>query len=301
MNIVSLLPSATEIVCALGLGDRLVGISHDCDYPADVRSRRVLSDAIVTSAMPSVEIDTVVRRQVHTGKSVYHLDSALLGSLAPDLILTQELCAVCAPSFSEVRQAARVLEGRTRIVSLEPHTLDDILETILEVGRLTGTDAEARSLVLALQQRIERVRRLRPPDPVPRVACLEWLDPVFVAGHWVPEMVALAGGSDGLGRRGRDSYVIEWDQIVAYAPDIIVVMPCGFDIARTRAEMGLLTDRPRWQDLPAVRAGRVYLTEASAYFNRPGPRIVRGLEILAEIFRAPAGGWRTEGAESLAA
>ncbi len=299
MNIVSLLPSATEIVCALGLGDRLVGVSHDCDYPAEILDRRVLSDAIVTSEMPSAQIDSAIRRQVHTGKSVYHLDSAALGALAPDLILTQELCQVCAPSFSEVRQAARLLEGRTRIVSLEPHTLGDILDNILEVGRLTGSDADARGVVAALSERIERVKRLAPLDPRPRVACLEWLDPIFVAGHWVPEMVALAGGSDGLGRASRDSYVVEWDQIIEYAPDVIVVLPCGFDLPRTRAEIHLLTNRPGWNDLPAVRAGRVYLTDGSAYFNRPGPRIVRGLEILAEVFRAPAGTFHTEGAESL--
>ncbi|MGH2403088.1 MAG: cobalamin-binding protein [bacterium] len=298
MNIVSLLPSATEIVCALGLHDWLVGVSHDCDYPAEILDRRVLSDAIVTSTMPSAQIDTAIRRQVHTGKSVYHLDGALLAALAPDLILTQELCQVCAPSFNEVRRAARLLEGQTRIVSLEPHALEDILQTILEVGRLTGTDAGARALVADLRERIERVTRLAPPDPCPRVACIEWLDPIFVAGHWVPEMVALAGGVDGLGRPLRDSYVIEWDRVIEYAPDVIVVMPCGFDIIRTRAEMHLLEDRPRWQDLPAVRAGRVYLTEASAYFSRPGPRIVRGLEILAEVVRAPAGPFRTEGVES---
>ena len=301
MNIVSLLPSATEIVCALGLSERLVGVSHDCDYPVEILDRRVLSDAIVTSTMPSAQIDAAIRRQVHTGKSVYHLDGALLESLAPDLILTQELCQVCAPSFNEVRRAARLLEGRTRIVSLEPHTLDDILENIVEVGRLTGTDAGARALVTALRERIERVKRLARPDPGPRVACLEWLDPIFVAGHWVPGMVTMAGGFDGLGYSKRDSYVIEWDRVIEYAPDVIVVMPCGFDLPRTRAEIHLLTHRPSWDDLPAVRAGRVYLTDGSAYFNRPGPRIVRGLEILAEAFRAPAGTFRTEGAESLAA
>lgn len=301
MNIVSLLPSATEIVCALGLSDRLVGVSHDCDYPAEILDRQVLSDAIVTSTMPSAQIDAAVRRQVHTGKSVYHLDSALLESLAPDLILTQELCQVCAPSFNEVRRAARLLEGRTRIVSLEPHTLEDILENIVEVGRLTGTDTGARALVAALRERVERVTHLAPPDPVPRVACLEWLDPIFVAGHWLPAMVTMAGGFDGLGHPRRDSYVIEWDRVIEYAPNVIVVMPCGFDLPRTRAEIHLLTHRPGWNDLPAVRAGRVYLTDGSAYFNRPGPRIVRGLEILAEVFRAPAGTFHTEGAESLAA
>lgn len=300
MNIVSLLPSATEIVCALGLGGSLVGVSHDCDYPPEVLSHRVLSDATVTSAMPSAHIDTAIRERVHTGKSVYHLDAASLSALKPDLILTQELCRVCAPSFSDVRQAARILEGRTRIVSLEPHGLDDILETILEVGHLAGVERAAEALAAELRGRIELVRRLPPLAPVPRVACIEWLDPIFMAGHWVPEMVSLAGGLDGLARPRQDSKVAPWDAIVAYAPEVIVVMPCGFDIARTRAEIGLLTGRPGWDDVPAVRTGRVYLTDGSAYFNRPGPRIVRGLEILADVFRAPGGRFHAEGVESLA-
>jgi iron complex transport system substrate-binding protein len=300
MKIVTLLPSATEIVCALGLADHLVGVSHDCDYPPEILNRRVLSDAIVTAEMPSGQIDTTIRTQVHTGKSVYHLDSALLAQLQPDLILTQELCQVCAPSFTEVRRAARVLEGRTQIVSLEPHSMDDILETVREVGRLTGTGAVADALVLRVNERIERVRRRPEPRRRPRVACIEWLDPVFIAGHWVPEMVVVAGGTDGLGRHCKDSYVIEWDALCAYAPEVLVVMPCGFDIARTRQEMHLLTDRPGWADLPAVRTGRVFLTDASAYFNRPGPRIVRGLEILADLTRAGPGPLNVEGAERLA-
>jgi len=300
MRIVTLLPSATEIVCALGLADRLVGISHDCDYPPEIGDRRVLSDAIVGPAMPSGEIDAAIRTHVHTGKSVYHLDSALLTALAPDLILTQELCHVCAPSFTEVRRAARILEGRTQIVSLEPHGLDDILETIREVGRLTGSGASAEALVGSLRERIDGVGRRPGPQPPPRVACIEWMDPIFIAGHWVPEMVEMAGGRDGLGRLGKDSYVVEWDALIAYAPEVVVVMPCGFDIPRARAEMHLLTKRPGWRDLPAVRTGRVFVTDASAYFSRPGPRIVRGLEILADLVRAGPGALSVEGAARLA-
>jgi iron complex transport system substrate-binding protein len=300
VRIVTLLPSATEIVCALGLGDRLVGVSHDCDYPPEVRGRAVLSDAIIGPQMPSGAIDAAIRGQVHTGKSVYHLDAAALAQLEPDLILTQELCRVCAPSFSEVRRAARVLEGRTRIVSLEPHGLADILETIREVGRQTGAVEAAERLTHRLDERIAAVRQRPAPQPRPRVACLEWLDPIFVAGHWVPEMVDLAGGNDGLGHPGRDSYVVEWEALAAYAPEVLVVMPCGFDIARTRSEVHLLTDRRGWRDLPAVRAERVFLTDAGAYFSRPGPRIVRGLEILADLVRAAAGPLATDGAERLA-
>jgi iron complex transport system substrate-binding protein len=299
MNIVSLLPSATEIVCALGLTDQLVGISHDCDYPPEIRGKYVLSNAMVSAEMPSAQIDTAIRDQIHTGKSVYHLDAERLAALRPDLILTQELCRVCAPSFTDVRRAARVLEGRTKIVSLEPHGLDDILETILEVGRLTGLDAAAHDLAGRLRARIERVRRRPVLHPRPRVACLEWMDPIFIAGHWVPEMVEVAGGNDGLGRRRKDSFALDWARIVDYAPEIIIVMPCGFDIARTRDEFHLLTGRPGWSDLPAVRARRVYLADASAYFSRPGPRIVTGVEILAEVFRAPDGPFHTEGTETL--
>ncbi|MDR7517983.1 MAG: cobalamin-binding protein [Armatimonadota bacterium] len=299
MRIVSLLPSATEIVCALDLGESLVGVSHDCDYPPEVRTRRVLSDAIVSNAMGSADIDAAIRRQVHRGKSVYHLDAQLLAGLEPDLILTQELCQVCAPSFSEVRGATKVLEGRTKIVSLDPHSLEDILETILVVGGLTGAARAAADLVARLRGRIEEVRRRPPPRPRPRVLCLEWLDPLFVAGHWVPEMVQIAGGWDGLGTPGGASTVIEWDQVVAYAPEVIVVAPCGFDLARARAEGSLLAGRPGWDDLPAVRTGRVFLADGSAYFSRPGPRIVRGLEILADLFRAPAGPLDVEGTQRL--
>lgn len=297
MRIVSLLPSATEIVCALGLADYLVGVSHDCDYPPAIAGKQVLSDALVSPALSSPQIDAAIRGYVHSGKSVYHLDGEHLAALQPDLILTQELCRVCAPSFTEVRRAARVLEGRTRLVSLEPRGIDDILQTILDVGRLTGKDAAAGDLVARLRARIDCITAMPAPRPRPRVVCLEWLDPLFVAGHWVPEMVEMAGGLDMLGRPREDSFVVEWPRVIAAAPDILMVMPCGFDLTRTRAEIHLLTRRPGWASIPAVRDGRVYLTDGAAYFSRPGPRLVRGLEILAEAFRAPAGRLRGEGVE----
>lgn len=282
MRIVSLLPSATEIVCALGLADGLVGVSHDCDYPPEIRGKPVLSEAIVGTADPSAAIERRIQGAIHKGKSVYHLDDGALARLDPDLILTQELCAVCAPSYTLVKQAAKLLDAETRIVSLEPHGLLDVLDNILLVGELTGTGGRARALVDRLRGRIERVRiRAAEAAGRPRVACLEWLDPVYIGGHWVPEMVALAGGLDVLGREGEPSFALEWDAIASARPDVIAVMPCGFDIARIRAEITLLTDRPGWRDLPAVRHDRVYLTDASSYFNRPGPRLVVGLEILA--------------------
>ena len=290
MRIVSLLPSATEIVCALGLSDALVGVSHDCDFPPEVRRKPVLSEAIIAAPQSSPAIEARIRGVVHTGKSVYHLDDAALARLDPDLILTQELCAVCAPSYTLVQQAAKLLDAQPRIVSLEPRGLRDVLDNILLVGELTGTGRQAQTLVRRLRSRIEAVRRRAAAASPRRVACLEWLDPIYAGGHWVPEMVALAGGLDVLGRRGDPSSVVEWEAVVAAQPEVLVLMPCGFDIGRTRAELPWLTARPGWGALPAVRNGRVYLTDASAHFNRPGPRLVDGLEILAAAIHPEAFG-----------
>ncbi len=288
MRIVSLLPSATEMVCALGLADQLVGISHDCDYPPEIRGRPVLSEAIVTSDLPSGAIDSRIRDHVHRGKSVYHLDERQLAALQPELILTQELCAVCAPSYRLVRQAAKVLDADTRIVSLEPQGLADILDNILLVGELTGRERQARALIDDLRARVDRVRAVTAGRPAPRVACIEWLDPIYVGGHWVPEMVEMAGGRDILGILHEPSRIVEWDALVAAQPEVLVLMPCGFDVPRIKDEMALLTRRTGWEDLPAVQSGRVYLTDATSYFNRPGPRIVTGLEMLAQFLHPDA-------------
>jgi iron complex transport system substrate-binding protein len=291
MRIVSLVPSATEIVCALGLSDALVGISQDCDFPPEIRGRPVLSAAIVEPADPSALIDRRIRQAVHDGQSVYHLDAAALARLAPDLILTQELCAVCAPSYTLVEQAAKVLHGQPQVLSLEPAGLSDVLDNILLVGRMAGSERRAEELVERLRARIDAIRR-HPVPLRPRVACLEWLDPLYAGGHWIPEMVDAAGGLDVLGQAGGPSRLVPWHAVLGAQPEVLVLMPCGFDVRRTRAELGRLTGRPGWLDLPAVRGSRVYLTDASAYFNRPGPRLVDGLEVLAsaihpEIFRAP--------------
>src|SRR3989454_1375973 len=288
MRIVSLLPSATEMVAALGLSDELVGISHDCDYPSEIRARPVLSEAIVTTDLPSGLIETRIRGQVHKGKSVYHLDERQLAHLRPDLILTQELCSVCAPSDTLVQQAAKLLDAETKIVSLEPLGLFDILDNILLVGTLAGRTGQAEALVRDLRARIERVRSRATGLPTPRVACIEWLDPLYVAGHWVPEMVEIAGARDVLGENREPSFVVGWDEIVTTDPEFLMIMPCGFNVPRTRHEVHLLMERPGWNVLQAVYHGRVYLTDASAYFNRPGPRIVDGLEILAQILHPEA-------------
>lgn len=297
MRIVSLLPSATEIVYELGLGDCVVGVSHDCDWPPEVLQKPKLSQALVHSDMPSAEIDQIVRERVHSGLSVYHIDAGLLQKLEPDLILTQELCEVCAPSFDEVRQAVKLLRGQPQIVSLEPYTLEDILDTILTVGEVSGTEERARKLVTQLRQRIERVHaKIQNLEHRPTVCCIEWLEPIMIAGHWVPQMVEYAGGEDWLGEVGQPSRSADWEEILHYNPDILVLMPCGFSIERTLREIDLLTGREGWEELTAVKECQVFLVEASAYFNRPGPRIVTGLEILAQIIHpeifsglAPAG------------
>jgi iron complex transport system substrate-binding protein len=289
VRIVSLVPNATEIVCALGLTDALVGISHDCDYPPEIRGKPTLSQAVVDADARSAAIDSQIREAVHSGTSVYHLDAEALSRLNPDLILTQELCAVCAPSYTLVTRAAKLLDSDVKIVSLEPHRLHDVLDNIRLVGELTGTATRANALVEGLAARIAAVgaRHARPtrdvPAPRPRVVCLEWMDPIYVGGHWVPEMVDAAGGLDVLGRTGEASRVVGWDEVMAAQPEMLVLMPCGYDIARTRAELETLTARPGWRRLPAVQAGRVFLTDASSYFNRPGPRLVDGLEMLASV------------------
>jgi iron complex transport system substrate-binding protein len=287
MRIVSLVPSATEIVASLGLLDALVGISADCDFPPGIRGKPVLSEALVEADLSSPAIDRRIRDHVHAGSSVYHLDSEQLARLRPDLILTQEVCAVCAPSYALVRQAAKMRDTETRIVSLEPRGLADILDNIRLVGDLTGAGPRSSAVVSALQARIDGVVPGAGLDR-PRVVCIEWLNPLFVGGRWVPEMVSAAGGTDALGSAGEASRAVDWEQVRGATPDVIVLMPCGFDVARTRAEIGLLVDLPGWDDLPAVRRGRVFLTNASAYFNRPGPRIVDGLEILAAALHPEA-------------
>ncbi len=284
MRIVSLLPSATEIVCALGLREQLVGISHDCDWPPDLaRAVPVLTDAAVHEGMSSAEIDQTVKELTHRGLSIYHLDSEKLRQLQPDLILTQELCEVCAPSFADVHETVKVLDAEPRILSLEPTTLSEILETIRAVGEATGTRERAEELVMELQKRIERVgARTEALERCPRVLALEWLEPLYVAGHWVPEMIERAGGEP-LSPPGEPSYEITWEDVEVFDPEVIVLMPCGFSPERALSELDVLWEYENWEELRAVKDGEVYLVHGSYYFNRPGPRVVVGVEILAKI------------------
>lgn len=284
MRIVSLLPSATEIVCALGLRDRLVGISHDCDWPPDLaREKAILTQAAVHEGMSSAEIDETVKAFTHRGLSVYRLDLEKLRELRPDLILTQELCGVCAPSSAEVREAVKILNTEPRILSLEPTRLEEILETIRAVGEATNTQERAEELIQELRARIDRVRsRTEARERRPRTLALEWLEPLYVGGHWVPELIELAGGEPP-NPPGEPSYEIDWEAVEVFDPEVIVLMPCGFSPERALSELDLLFEYEDWEELRAVKDGEVYLVHGSYYFNRPGPRIVVGLEILAKI------------------
>ena len=283
MRICSLLPSATEIVYALGLGDQLVAVTHECDEPADARTKpRITRSAIDPATLTSAQIDTLVTAHLHDHRGIYHIERDLLEQLNPDLILTQQLCDVCAVSYAEVQQAARALYGERRILSLEPTTLAGVLDTVLAVGRATGTEARAEAIVAGLRGRIERVRsRTSGVTSRPRVACVEWLDPPFCGGHWVPELVEAAGGVDPLGRAGEPSRRLTWDELLAAEPEVAVLMPCGFGVERTLAEYRQAAVPPGWGETPAVRNGQVWAVDANAYFSRPGPRLVDGLETLA--------------------
>ena len=279
MRIVSLLPSATEILYALGLGDSVVGVTFECDYPEDARRKPHLVGTVLEHDLPPAEIDRIVSEHAARGESIYRIDQELLASLKPDLIVTQELCDVCAVNTSHLARALHGLSFQPQVVSFTPHTLEDVFADIEAVGRATGCDARAQTLVTSLKDRLEAVRALPKPH-APKVACLEWLAPPFNAGHWVPEMVDLAGGIDRLGARGTDSVRIRWEQVRALEPDIILVMPCGYD-AQKAADEYRRTDFPDWwSTLPAVRHGCTYALDANAFFSRPGPRLVNGVEIL---------------------
>jgi iron complex transport system substrate-binding protein len=300
-RICSLLPSATEIVFALGLGDRLVGVTHECDHPPEAAGLpAVTASTLGHGAHDSRQIHQHITGALHAGSSIYTLDQLELERLDPDLILTQELCDVCAVSYREVERAVHRLEGRRTVLSLEPTTLGTILETVREVGRAAGVPERAAALVDHLRARLDEVATATADVAVrPRVVALEWLDPPMAAGHWVPEMIRLAGGRDGLGREGQRSERVEWDRVAAAGPDVVVLMPCGFALERTIEEHHRLARPPEWSRLPAVQAARVYAVDGSAYFNRPGPRIVTGVRILAEILHpdrvlrtTPSGAWR---------
>ncbi|WP_405145901.1 cobalamin-binding protein [Sphaerisporangium sp. NBC_01403] len=300
MRIVSLLPAATDIVAYLGLAGDLVGRTHECDWPPEV----VASVPVVTAAglsterMSSREISDAVGGVSHRGSSLYTLDVGRLAELAPDVVLTQDLCDVCAVSYTAVSRAVRVLDAGPQVISLEPRTLADVLGCLERVGDALDVSAMAARRVDELRDRMAAVRAAVAGRPCPRVAAIEWLDPLWPAGHWVPEQIQAAGGEPLLAEAGEHTKPIEWEALRASRPDVILLMPCGFSPERTESEWRSLTVLPGWSDLPAVRGGQVWVLDGPAYFNRPGPRVVRGAEILAHVLHGVTAGAPTTRAQA---
>ncbi|MDQ3623819.1 MAG: cobalamin-binding protein [Verrucomicrobiota bacterium] len=285
MRIVSLLPAATEIVAALGLSDQLVGVSHECDFPPTVAHKpRVTRCLIDTARLPSDEIDRKVAETIAADGTLYQIDEALLRRLKPEVILTQRLCDVCAVGYGSVARMAATLPGPPRLVNLEPSSLADVFREIGVVAAKLNAAEVGERLVAESTQRIEAVRkRAAEATQRPRCFVMEWIDPPYSAGHWNPELVEIAGGEEPLGQRGEKSGLIEWSSVVAAQPEVIVLACCGHSIERMRKDLPILHRYEGWSDLPAVRAGRVYAVDGNAYFTRPGPRLVDGVEILAGI------------------
>jgi iron complex transport system substrate-binding protein len=282
MRICSLLPSITEVLFELGRGGEIVGVTHECDWPAAALAKPKLTRSRLRGeGCSSAEIDRQVREQ--TG-SLYDLDAELLARLQPDLIFTQSLCPVCAVDERMVRDVAAVLPSRPEVVSYHPTCLQEVLTMIDEIGRSTNTSTAAHRLTDRFHDEIARVREMcAGAFDRPHVVCLEWSDPPFACGHWTPELVELAGGTEVLGRVRQPSRRVGWDELVAAQPSVLLLAPCGFTLDRTLAEMGSLKRHAGWDKLPAVQTGRAYCTDGSAYFNRPGPRLIESLQILAEV------------------
>jgi iron complex transport system substrate-binding protein len=293
-RIVSFLPSATEMIYALGLGDRLMGVTHECDYPPEVAGKPiVVRNALPLESMSLSEIDSAVTERLRNGLSLYRVDEVLMREISPDLILTQDLCQVCAPSGNEVSQLLKVLSPKPEILWLTPKSLEQIFANLLDLGKATGRLQRAEELIVAGRTRLEKVAaRTRLASSRPRVFCMEWVDPVYCCGHWVPEMVGIAGGNDELGRKGGDSVRIRWKDVLQWRPEVVIVMPCGCDLAKAADQARQLSAYPGWVDLPAVRENRVHAVDANSYFARPGPRVVEGTELLAHLLHPNLFEWK---------
>ena len=284
MRVVSLLPAATEIVAALGRTADLVGVSHECDYPPEVASRpRVTHCEIHGGHLASDEADRWVADALARTGTLYTLDEALMRQLAPDAILTQRLCDVCAVSFGGVARFAATLPSSPEVVDLEPTTLGDVLEDVRKVGAVLGVPERAEAVIAELRARIDAVRATASGAPRRRCVLLEWIEPPFCTGHWGPELVEIAGGVEPLGRTGADAATVTWEAVLAAEPEVLVVACCGYSVERTLREMPALAARPGFAALPAVRTGEVFVVDGSAYFSRPGPRLADSLEILAAL------------------
>jgi len=280
MRIVSLLPSATEIVCALGLREQLVAITHECDFPAGLEGIPVVTSSVLSGPASSLAIDRHIRELVHEGSSIYRLDAERLQSLKPDLILTQELCEVCAVSYPIVHDAARRLDGPVRLVSLEPQSLEDVFENIGLIGELTGRAGVADTLVRELADRVARLREQLQGRRRRTVLCLEWIDPPFNAGHWTPGLVELAGGIDPLGALGHPAVALDWEKVSGAESELVVVMACGLTLERSLEETTAIA--------PRLGGRQTWVVDGNAYFSRPGPRLVDSAEIMAGILHPDA-------------
>jgi iron complex transport system substrate-binding protein len=290
MRIVSFLPSATETLYELGAGSQIVGVTHECNFPSQAKKKpRVIHPSFNPGRMTAREVDNKIVELMRSGKDIYIVDEKTLKRVSPNLIVAQGLCEVCSPFTKEVNRAVNILSSRPDVLVLDPHDLDDILVSIMDVAEKIGKVNEGRKLVASLQKRIDIVRRMKIIiKSKPKVLCVEWVDPFFTAGHWVPQMVEYAGGISGIGSTGEPSRRMDIDEAVQLNPDIIVLMPCGFDIKRTLKELPVLTRNEKWKSLKAVKTGNVYAVNANAYFSKPGPRTVVGLEILAKILHPEA-------------
>ncbi|MFM7083781.1 MAG: cobalamin-binding protein [Hyphomicrobium sp.] len=284
-RIISFLPSATEMICALGLTDRLMGITHECDYPSDIKNKPIVVHGILPlEHMSQSDIDLSVSERLKQGLSLYQVDEALIKKIAPDLIVTQDLCQVCAPSGNEVTQLLKELTSKPEVLSLTPKSLHEIFENIQAIAKATDSLLEATKLIASAVARLEKLSALTKKIPSrPRVFCLEWVDPVYCSGHWVPEMVEIAGGEDKLGRKGADSVRIAWEDVLKWQPEVLIIMPCGYSLKKATEVAQQLSTYQGWRDLPAVREKRAYVVDANSYFARPGPRVVEGTELLAHL------------------
>lgn len=295
MRIVSLLPAATDLVADLGLAGSLVGRTHECDWPPEIAPVPVVTASeIDQDRMTSREISDAVRGAPHRGSSLYALDEDVLARIAPDVVLTQDLCEVCAVSYRRVSEAVRAIDAGPRVLSLEPRTLSEVLGCLTTLGDALGVPERAASRRRHWEDRLAAVDRAVAGLARPRVAALEWLDPVWPAGHWVPEQISHAGGDPLLASAGEHTRPAEWEAVLDARPDVLLVLPCGFPPDRTRAEFAALAGRPGWSGIPAVRDGRVWVLDGPAYFNRPGPRVVRGVEVLAHVLHGIGGVERHE-------
>jgi len=298
MRIASLLPSATEIVFAVGAGDEVVGVSHECDYPEGARGLPVLTGpAVETRGLPQAEIDAAISNLLASGGSTYAIDVPRLRELEPDLVITQALCDVCAVSEGQVHRVVHEEQLGARVLTLTPLDLEGVARSVEEVGEATGRALEGARLAAELRGRLSQPPSL-PSAPL-RVLALEWFDPPFTAGHWVPEQIARAGGKDVLGAPGQKSERVPWDTVAASAPDVALLLPCGLSLDEVVREAGSLADRPEWRGLPAAANGAVWALDANAWFSRPGPRLLDGIEALRAILADPTGDHPVPGARRL--